>query len=425
MREKEKQQLVAEVNILRELRHPNIVRYYDRIIDKPNTRLYIVMEFCEGGDMGALIKRCRRERDFIAEDVIWKVFMQVLVALQACHRRESSKILHRDIKPGNLFLDKSMNVKLGDFGLSKIMGEESLYAYTHVGTPYYMSPEQINETKYNEKSDIWSTGCLMYEIASLYPPFQARNHVELANKIKAGNVSRIPERYSEELQKVISWMLTVDHKKRPTVDDLLEIPFVSLRMREKNLRDSHTEFKRREEKLKERHSKALETKAALEKREKELTEREERLEKEQERQKKLKEEQQKRLEEYNFPKKEQTLKDYRRELTRQRSFEERENAKLSKNKSFDELVSEGLQRVKRDDSMLKKFEKVANKGRLNRVSPQAASPRRPMTSLSPRRRTYESPRHSPRVPHTFENIWKWYGQNGQRRQKDPSPSSRP
>lgn len=80
------------------------------------------------------------------------------MALHECHRRKTGKILHRDIKPGNLFLDSSNNIKLGDFGLSRIMGKESLYAYTNVGTPYYMSPEQISEQKYNEKSDIWSAG---------------------------------------------------------------------------------------------------------------------------------------------------------------------------------------------------------------------------------------------------------------------------
>ena len=154
MKEKEKQQLVSEVNILRELRHPNIVKYYDRIIDKTNCKIYIVMEYCERGDIGQLIKKCKRENDFLSEDVIWKIFMQILLALQACHMREAGKILHRDIKPGNVLLDSNMNVKLGDFGLSRILGENSIYAETRVGTPYYMSPEQITDSRYNEKSDI-------------------------------------------------------------------------------------------------------------------------------------------------------------------------------------------------------------------------------------------------------------------------------
>ena len=86
--------------------------------------------------------------------MIWSILSQVLLALQACHNRSEGKILHRDLKPGNIFLDIDNNVKLGDFGLSKVMDDESVYAYTHVGTPYYMSPEQITDQKYNEKSDI-------------------------------------------------------------------------------------------------------------------------------------------------------------------------------------------------------------------------------------------------------------------------------
>jgi serine/threonine protein kinase len=87
---------------------------------------------------------------------------------------------------------------LGDFGLARLMSEDSVFAQTHVGTPYYMyfryirSPEQINESKYNEKSDIWSAGCLLYEISSLKPPFEATNHLSLAIKIKSGKVDRIP-----------------------------------------------------------------------------------------------------------------------------------------------------------------------------------------------------------------------------------------
>ena len=97
--------------------------------------------------------------------MIWNIVAQVLLALQTCHNRSEGKILHRDLKPGNIFLDADNNVKLGDFGLSHVMGDESVFAQTHVGTPYYMSPEQINEQKYNEKLDIWSLGCIIYEIS--------------------------------------------------------------------------------------------------------------------------------------------------------------------------------------------------------------------------------------------------------------------
>lgn len=100
--------------------------------------------------------------------------------------------MHRDLKPGNVFFDGNGNVKLGDFGLSRMMGDESVYAYTHVGTPYYMSPEQISDQRYNEKSDIWSVGCVVYEFAALRAPFEATNQIQLAMKIKSGKIERIP-----------------------------------------------------------------------------------------------------------------------------------------------------------------------------------------------------------------------------------------
>lgn len=118
MEEKEKQLLVQEVNILQKLRHPNIVRYYDRIIDRESTTLRIVMEYCPAGDLAVLIKKCRLERtrifilkfnclqisltlEDIDEEVIWKVLVQILSALSECHNRKDGVILHRDIKPGN------------------------------------------------------------------------------------------------------------------------------------------------------------------------------------------------------------------------------------------------------------------------------------------------------------------------------------
>ena len=218
------------------------------------------MEYCEGGDVGTLLKKCKKESDYIAEDVIWKIFTQIVLALYECHKHKGGKILHRDLKPANIFLDGQNNIKLGDFGLSRIMGEQSMFAYTHVGTPYYMSPEQINESKYNEKSDIWSAGCLLYEISALKPPFEAKNHLSLALKIKTGKFDRLPIRYSEDLQKLIEAMLYINPDKRPDVDQLLQIPQVAIRKKEKKLRDKHALIKQKEDdiKKKEESLKALE-----------------------------------------------------------------------------------------------------------------------------------------------------------------------
>lgn len=147
------------------------------------------------------------------------------------------KILHRDLKPGNIFLDLNSDVKLGDFGLARVLNNESQFAFTHVGTPYYMSPEQIHDQKYNEKSDIWSLGCIIYELCALHPPFQAQNPMALAMKIKEGKFERIPTRYSEELHRVICWMLNLQQGQRASIDDLINLPLVNVRLREKRFEE--------------------------------------------------------------------------------------------------------------------------------------------------------------------------------------------
>ncbi|EDK31484.1 Serine/Threonine kinase domain protein (macronuclear) [Tetrahymena thermophila SB210] len=244
MDEKEKSQLVAEVNILREIRHPNVVRYYDRIIDKQNQHIYIIMEYCEGGDLAAFLKNLKKEKETIPEEAIWRIFMQIVLALHEIHHK---KIMHRDLKPANIFLDSKNNAKLGDFGLSKKLSDETKFAYTNVGTPYYMSPEQIEENKYNEKSDIWACGCLLYELGALSPPFPATNHLALAMKIKNGKFERLSKQYSDELMRVISWCLQKNSENRPSVDDLLNLPQISMRLREKRLKENQSVLKQRED----------------------------------------------------------------------------------------------------------------------------------------------------------------------------------
>ncbi|KAM3145555.1 Serine/threonine-protein kinase Nek2 [Paramecium bursaria] len=248
MNEKEKQQLISEVNILSELKHPNIIRYYDRIIEKQSQKVFIIMEYCEGGDLALFLKKLKKSNEYLPEDAIWKIFSQVVLALNEIHKRKE-KILHRDIKPANIFLDSNQNVKLGDFGLARMMGVESEYAQTSVGTPYYMSPEIIDEHKYNEKSDIWACGCLLYEMCTLNPPFQAQNYLALAMKIKQGIFDK-PNNYSTEMLRVINWCLMKDQIQRPTSEDLMNLPRISLRIREKRLKENMILLQRREEELK-------------------------------------------------------------------------------------------------------------------------------------------------------------------------------
>ncbi|CDW86995.1 serine threonine-protein kinase nek2 [Stylonychia lemnae] len=279
MKDKEKKQLINEVNILRELKHDHIVRYHDKIIDKKNTTIIIIMEYCAGGDLSKLIKQCEAGNKFVPEEQIWKIFMQITLALFECHRRQDNKmILHRDLKPSNIFLDERQQAKLGDFGFAKAMNAQSVYAHTYLGTPFYMSPEQINESEYNEKSDIWSLGCIVYEMAALRPPFQAENSLSLALKIKSGQFNKLPTRYSEELNRSIRWMLNVDPKKRPNVEDLLNLPAISMLLREKALQKNQISVQRKAEEVKKKQQKLKEKEDELNEREKALKEKEREIE---------------------------------------------------------------------------------------------------------------------------------------------------
>ncbi|NXY88697.1 NEK2 kinase, partial [Alcedo cyanopectus] len=294
MNEMEKQMIVSEVNLLRELKHPNIVRYYDRIIDRSNATLYIVMEYCGGGDLASLIAKCTRERQVEPESFVLKVLTQLTLALKECHRRSDGGVtLHRDIKPANVFLDGKKNVKLGDFGLARILDRGTSFANTFVGTPYYMSPEQMNLMSYNEKSDIWSLGCLLYELCALSPPFRACNRKELVVKITEGKCCRIPYRYSEQLNGLLKEMLNVKDYCRPSVENILQHPLIANLVTEElrqisdnrvwrscepekphHLVPSATELKLKEQQLQEREHAIKEREQRLEKRERQLCVRE-------------------------------------------------------------------------------------------------------------------------------------------------------
>lgn len=140
-------------------------------------------------------------------------------------------------------------VKLGDFGLSKMLAPEQQLASTYVGTPYYMSPELISEDTYTHKSDIWALGCIVYELCKLSPPFNAQSLHSLGTKIKEGRYTPIPNQYSPELRRVIDMCLQRDPAKRPDTAHLLQMPYVKLNRRELEALEMVRSFKRKEEGL--------------------------------------------------------------------------------------------------------------------------------------------------------------------------------
>ena len=154
-------------------------------------------------------------------------FAQIALALRHCHER---RILHRDLKSKNVFLTSRNFVKLGDFGISKMLSNTADKARTIIGTPYYLSPEIIQNRPYGLESDIWSLGVLLYEMCALKPPFNAYSISALAMKITGGAFQQIPGQYSKDLKLLVASMLAVDPRRRPNIHKILRNPFIQARI---------------------------------------------------------------------------------------------------------------------------------------------------------------------------------------------------
>ena len=225
MSPEEKEETIREALILKNLSHPNMIHFRDAYTTKKQ-KLCIVMDFADGGDLQSKIKE-RNGRHFPEDQVIdW--FVQLCLAMKHVHDR---KILHRDLKSQNIFLTRTGRVKLGDFGIAKVLSGTADNAKTVVGTPYYLSPEIIENRPYNFKSDIWSLGVLLYELCNLKPPFDASSLHFLALKIVRGVYPPLSKEYSQPLRTLIGRMLKIDPQARPTIHEILREPIIRNRIK--------------------------------------------------------------------------------------------------------------------------------------------------------------------------------------------------
>lgn len=163
------------------------------------------------------------------------------------------------------------SVKLGDFGLSKMIKSHD-FASTYVGTPFYMSPEICAAEKYTLKSDIWSLGCIIYELCAREPPFNAKTHYQLVQKIKEGKVAPLPEIYSPELNQVIRDCLKVNPDRRPDTVQLMNLPVVRLMRKEKEVVDFNKSLRSREEMVRQKERELNERLVAFDKEKQQIRE---------------------------------------------------------------------------------------------------------------------------------------------------------
>jgi len=229
MNEKEKADVLNESNILAKLDHPNIIKFYDVFESKkPKHMINIVTEYADGGDLSEKIKERKNKNGNFTESEILDYFTQICLAIRHIHEK---KIIHRDLKSGNIFLMKNGFVKLGDFGIAKNFQRTIDKAKTMVGTPYYLSPEIIESKPYDSKSDIWSLGVLLYEMMTFKMPFNANSLASLIIKITRGNYIPPPVIYTKDLRELVSKCLTLDPKNRPTIKEILGMPFIKFHIK--------------------------------------------------------------------------------------------------------------------------------------------------------------------------------------------------
>ena len=213
---KEISEVNQEIKILSSIKSDFVVKYYNSFEEK--NIINIIMEYCDGGDLNDFLKEKKNEGKKLDEDLIWKIFIKITIGLGDIHKKN---ILHRDLKTLNIFLTKSLEIKIGDLGVAKVLSKGSL-AKPVIGSPYYLSPEICEEKPYNDKSDVWALGCILYELCTFKHPFEARSQGALILKILNRKPDPIDSRYSVDLSNLIDLLLDKKSENRPTCEEILK-----------------------------------------------------------------------------------------------------------------------------------------------------------------------------------------------------------
>jgi len=224
---REREEAVNEIRLLASVEHPNIITYCEAFLERDS--LYIVTDFASKGDLHKLIKKQKARKTQFPEEQVWTLLGQICAGVGALH---AGKVLHRDLKPKNIFVQRDGGLQIGDLGCSKL--NKKNFAKTQVGTPYYMSPEIWMKRPYNDKSDVWAIGCLLFEMIAFHPPFLADDMNALSHKIRNCPPARFSGRWSANLTGLLTRLLSKDPARRPTVAEILAMPQVQAQLPDKS-----------------------------------------------------------------------------------------------------------------------------------------------------------------------------------------------
>ena len=208
--EKERQEAENEVKVLKSISHESIVKYMEYFFE--NNEYFLIMEFCSGGDLKKAIDAQKRLAKTFSEEIVLIWFGQLISGLKYLKER---KILHRDLKPNNVFLTSENKIKIGDFGLAKTLDSTYEMAETRKGARVYMAPERHRGERYNHKADMWSLGCILYELCTLRLTFTN------VPDILDGRYQPIPAGLHPGVSVYIPRLLRVDSRRRPSADKIL------------------------------------------------------------------------------------------------------------------------------------------------------------------------------------------------------------
>ena len=211
-----------EINVLKQCNNPYIIKYKNSYIK--NNQIWIIIEYCDGGSIFDLMKITKKK---LTENEISNIIKMVLKGLIYLH---SQKKIHRDIKSGNILITKKGLIKLGDFGVSTQLMHSHSKKISKIGTPYYMSPEVINQNNYNSKCDIWSLGITCIELAEGNPPYYGIRTFLVMKKIINNPPKGLtnPNFWSFEFNDFVSKCLIFDFNKRPSAKDLINHKFIKM-----------------------------------------------------------------------------------------------------------------------------------------------------------------------------------------------------